>query len=74
MSTNLNCPSCGIVTVVLIDAKVRTTGVACYCTKCDTERSNMIRAFANAGSQARSGQGLDSFKDVFGDIFGKGKF
>lgn len=72
MSANLNCPQCGIVTVVLIDAKVRTSGVACYCTKCDTERSNMIRAFAQS-TKSNSPFGGD-FGDIFGDIFGKGKY
>jgi len=65
MSTNLNCPSCGIVTVVLIDAKVRTTGVACYCKSCDEERNILLARFA-ASSRSMDGD--------FGFIFGKGKF
>ena len=60
----------------MVDAKVRTTGVACYCTKCDTERTKMIKAYAlmlekNKGT-------FDGFDDIFGNIFsnnyGKGKF
>ena len=65
--SKIHCETCGITVIVLVEGQIRTSGVKCYCTACDKERSGMIRAFGQSASKKTDDGG---FSDMFGEFFG----